>query len=103
MDTEHETMVEETNGGIEENVKAIIKANKKHWRSGLAQIVDCDGIQWACCVRCGHKLGKINSYTALTTSGLTFETKCQACKLINIVSGDSQLFIAGSEIEEQNE
>lgn len=28
MDTEHETMVEETNGGIEENVKAIIKANK---------------------------------------------------------------------------
>ena len=65
--------------------------NKKQWKDGIAQIVIVDGVSWACCTRCSHKLGKINSYEALKESNFSIEIKCQSCKWINTVSKRSIL------------
>lgn len=65
--------------------------NKNQWKDGIAQIVAVNGVSWACCTRCGHKLGKINGYEALKNSNFSIEIKCQSCKWINTVSNRSRL------------
>lgn len=66
--------------------------NKNQWKDGIAQIVVVNGVSWACCTRCSHKLGKINSYEALKESNFSIEIKCQSCKWINTVSNRSRLY-----------
>lgn len=65
--------------------------NKNQWKDGIAQIVTVNGVSWACCTRCSHKLGKINSYEALKESDFSIEIKCQSCKWINTISNRSRL------------
>lgn len=56
-----------------------------------AVIVSVNGVRWACCGHCGHKLGKVeitnpneNTKAALDPSQkVKMEIKCHSCKTIN--------------------
>ena len=77
--------------------------NKNQWKDGIAQIVVVNGVSWACCTRCSHKLGKINSYEALKESNVSIEIKCQSCKWINTVSNRSRLCADDKETSDAKE
>ncbi len=85
---------EKTENAVEADLPEYKKKralNKNQWKDGIAQIEVVNGVSWACCTRCSHKLGKINSYEALKDSNFSIEIKCQSCKWINTVSNRSHL------------
>ena len=58
-----------------------------------------NGVSWACCGHCNHKLGKVINQTIYGTSNqahkglqeVKMEIKCSSCKTIN------ELYIGGKE------
>jgi len=97
---------EKTENAVEADLPEYKKKralNKNQWKDGIAQIVVVNGVSWACCTRCSHKLGKINSYEALKDSNFSIEIKCQSCKWINTVSNRSRLCVDINQINDTKE